>query len=160
MIEHNTYIPHGADYQSPTILVIHAMGEKIKSDNGGQPSHAVAFLNENGLSAHRLISPDGIVYKCRSYEEGAYHAKGFNANSIGIEFLVPGEHDYESFIEAIQNDWVTDIQYQAGLEVIKQILHDYPIARIVRHSDISPGRKRDPGDGFPWKRLLTDVGML
>ncbi|MDN5369056.1 MAG: N-acetyl-anhydromuramoyl-L-alanine amidase, partial [Shewanella sp.] len=27
--------------------------------------------------------------------------------------------------------------------------------RIVGHSDIAPGRKTDPGEGFDWQRYLT-----
>jgi AmpD protein len=157
----DSYIPNGGGFQKPDLLVIHAMGEFIKSERIGYPSqHAVPFLNENGYSAHLLISPEGDVYKCHPFDHVAYHAKGYNLNSIGIEFLVPGKHDYSSFLAAIKTDWVSEEQYQSGLAEIKAILHDYPITRIVKHSDISPGRKYDPGEGFPWERLLNDLGML
>ncbi|MBT6327119.1 MAG: 1,6-anhydro-N-acetylmuramyl-L-alanine amidase AmpD, partial [Candidatus Thioglobus sp.] len=29
----------------------------------------------------------------------------------------------------------------------------YPIKDIVGHSDVSPGRKTDPGDKFEWSKI-------
>jgi len=59
----------------------------------------------------------------------------------------------------MKTDYVTEIQYQTGLNQIKEWLELWPIKTIKRHSDVSPKRKVDPGDGFPWERLLDDLGM-
>jgi N-acetylmuramoyl-L-alanine amidase len=31
--------------------------------------------------------------------------------------------------------------------------HAVPPARVLAHSDVAPGRKRDPGEKFDWERL-------
>lgn len=38
------------------------------------------------------------------------------------------------------------------------IRRDIPKHRILGHSDVAPGRKKDPGEKFPW-RLLADSGV-
>jgi len=153
-----THIPHGGKYNSPKDIFVHAMGEYINGE------HAVSFLangvSPNRRSAHSLIAPDGTNYRLRNDNEGAWHAGGFNTDSLGIEFLVPGMfNDYASFLDAIKNDYVTSESYKAGREQIEEWIELYPIRTIKRHSDVSPGRKQDPGEGFPWQRLLNDVGM-
>ena len=118
----------------------------------------VRFDNE-GLSAHGLIAPNGDTYVCRDDDQGAYHARGYNRDSLGVEFLVQGHHDYGSFIEAIKSPWVSEEQLEAGIAAVKGWVDAYhiPRDRVVRHSDISPGRKVDPGAGFPWEDFLNEV---
>lgn len=142
----------GSLHNHPSHIVIHAMGEFIKCD--GTYLHAVDFLREAGLSAHALICPDGSVIQCRPIDKGAYHAKGHNTTSIGIEFLVPGPHDYGSFIEAIDKPYITDAQFLAGIALCKKWGEDL---NIVRHSDIDPQRKKDPGAGFPWDDFIDEI---
>ena len=139
----------GNRHNDPKLIVVHSMGEFIKDP---EPTHAVQFLKSYGLSAHALVASDGDIYICRDPSQGAYHARNFNTNSLGIEFLVAGEHDYASFIETINNldGWVTKKQWASGIEVVRGWMQDYNITEIVRHSDISPGRKVDPGEGFNW----------
>jgi N-acetylmuramoyl-L-alanine amidase len=143
--------------QLPETIIIHAMGEYIGN------SHAVAFLancKPDPLSAHSLVDANGNNYRCRLDTEGAYHAAGYNIDSLGIEFLVPGVfRDYGSFIDAMKTDYVAEAAYQEGLRQIKEWIQLWPIKKIKRHSDVSPERKADPGDGFPWVRLLHDIGM-
>ncbi len=155
---HITHLKHGGTaLNRPDTIVFHAMGEFII--DGEHRDHAVKFLDRYGLSAHALAAPDGSVYRCRDDLEQAWHARGFNRNTLGIEALVKGEHDYASFIEAIKRPYIEDAQYQAILEQSHEWIDMHPIRRLVRHSDLSPGRKVDPGDGFPWRELLADLGM-
>jgi len=150
------HIPHPSKpyTNNPTRIVVHAMGEHIQDD--GVPDmyrHAASFLNEYKLSAHMLIAPNGDVYRCRFDDECASHARGFNTDSLGVEFLVQGNHNYTTFIEAIKTPYITPNQFESGLMVVKDWMQLHAIKRIDRHSDLSPGRKVDPGEGFPWEEF-------
>lgn len=151
------YTNIGAPSQTPKTVIIHAMGEYIAGD--GWDNHAVQYLKRIGLSAHSLIAPDGINYRCRKDEQGAYHAKGHNTDSLGMEILVKGNHDYTSFLSAIQTDYITEKQYNESVSQAKEWLEIWDIENFVRHSDISPERKVDPGDGFPWSDFLNSVNF-
>ena len=151
-------LPRGAKHQEPNRVVVHAMGEYIKYK--GKVFHAADFLREIGLSAHILSCPSGDIIRCREDTQGAYHAAGFNKDSLSIEFLVPGEHDYKSFSEMIKEPYLTSFQYEAGMQFVRD---EWFIKRGVRlmdrHSDVSPERKIDPGEGFPWEQFKREVGI-
>lgn len=150
------HLPHGNSVTNrPTLIVIHAMGEYIKD---GRSLYAPEFLNLYGLSAHALVAPNGDIIRCRSDDETAWHARGHNTNSLGIEFLCGGRHDYASFVEAIKHPYLTQQQYSSGVEQVRSWMELYGIKRVARHSDLSPGRKVDPGNGFPWQDFLHDIG--
>lgn len=147
----------GANKQQPNRIVVHAMGEFIK--DGSKNYFAPEWLAHLGYSAHVLIKPDGQMLRCRYDHQGAYHARGFNKDSLGVEFLVAGYHDYGTFLDAIKKDWVTEWQMQAGIELLNEwvTLYDIPKKRVHRHSDVSPGRKVDPGSGFPWLEFMGAI---
>lgn len=108
-----------------------------------------------GVSAHYLISEEGVVTQLVSEQQRAWHAgasywrgiKDVNSASIGIELDHPG-HDggYRPF---------SDAQFEALVPLVARIVKDHDIARanVVGHSDVAPMRKIDPGELFPWDRL-------
>jgi len=154
---HHTHLAHGGGkINHPNKIVVHCMAEFI---NDPKPIHAPDFLNEYKLSAHVLVAPDGDIYRCRDDDERAWHARGFNTDSLGIEFLVEGEHNYATFIEAIKTPYINTAQWESGVDVVKEWVQNYAISQvnIHRHSDISPGRKVDPGLGFHWQDFLDRV---
>ena len=118
------YSSKGGGVQTPNRLIIHAMGEHI---NG---THASEFLEKIGLSAHFLICPNGDIIKTRKTTTVAYHAKGNNLNTVGIEVLVEGDWDYGSFIDRIKEDYVTDDQMDALVELSNGIIEHYDIKCI------------------------------
>ncbi len=144
------YSEFGGGPQNPTRLIIHSMGEVIDTEERDYP--ADEWLNHLKLSAHFLIKPDGEVIKMRHTKTKAWHAKGHNTDTVGIEFLVPGLHTYVTFLEAINTPWVSSEQFEAGVELSKGIIDYFHISvnNVLRHSDIDPGRKKDPGHGFDW----------
>jgi N-acetyl-anhydromuramyl-L-alanine amidase AmpD len=150
------HLEHGARSCIPTRIVIHSMGHYILHE--GTFKAAASFLDDVGLSAHALIAFGGEVIRCRNDDEGAWHAKGHNTGTLGLEFLVPGKHDYTSFIKTIdQPGWVSQFAFSSAVDLVRGWCKSHDIEEIVRHSDIDPGRKRDPGRGFPWTQFLEAV---
>ena len=108
------------------------------------------------VSAHLLIRRCGELLQFVSLHERAWHAgascfsgrDNCNDFSIGIE------------LEGTDDEPYTDDQYETLVGVTGTLQAHYPgIApdRIVGHSDISPGRKTDPGAAFDWERLQQQL---
>lgn len=108
------------------------------------------------VSAHFLIRRDGEVIQFVSCELRAWHAgtsefvgkNRCNDFSIGIE------------LEGCDEDPFTDLQYSKLSSLVKTLQCRYPSItskRIVGHSDVSPGRKTDPGPHFDWLRLKNGL---
>lgn len=70
-----------------------------------------------------------------------------NDFSVGIELEGCDELPFE------------EVQYRRLLDVVRLMCAHYPIEAVVGHSDISPGRKTDPGPCFDWRRLAV-IGDL
>ncbi|WP_299296794.1 N-acetylmuramoyl-L-alanine amidase [uncultured Erythrobacter sp.] len=115
---------------------------------------------EAQVSAHYLISEDGIVTRLVPEEQRAWHAgasfwrgiKDVNSASIGIELDHPGHAGgYRDFAKP---------QIDALVPLLARIVKNYdiPRANVVAHSDVAPARKIDPGELFPWGRL-ADYGL-
>lgn len=155
--KHSTY---GSAHNTPKLIIVHAMGQNIATGEGVETLYAPDFLASQGISAHAMVDPDGTIIRCREDNEGAYHARGFNVDSLGIEVLVQGNHNYATFLKAIETKWITPEQYMATLEQCANWMKKYDIRRILRHSDVSPGRKVDPGAGFPWGAFIYDLKEL
>jgi AmpD protein len=116
-------------------------------DPGAHPSfRAIAALR---VSAHFLIRRDGALVQFvpgtdRAWHAGASRWKGrerCNDFSIGVE------------LEGTDTRPYTLRQYARLARLIRMLRVHYPIAHIVGHSDIAPGRKTDPGPSFDWRRL-------
>lgn len=153
-------LDHGTEVNNPKIIVVHAMGEYI--DDGHTVKSARDFLDSYKLSAHILCEPNGDLIQCRADYQVAWHARGHNTNSLGIEVLVSGTHNYVTFLRAIKKkNWATDEQMISAAEQVREWMYLYHINidKVVRHSDLSPDRKVDPGTGFNWikfKKMLED----
>ena len=101
------------------------------------------------VSAHFLIRRDGHIIQFVSCGKRAWHAgmsfwngrQRCNDFSLGVELEGCDEIPFE------------DAQYIRLTELIESLRKNYPIDAIVGHSDISPGRKTDPGPFFNWSRI-------
>lgn len=114
------------------------------------------------VSCHYLVEEDGTVLQLVPEARRAWHAgrslwdgrHDLNSASVGIE-IVNGGHDFGL------PDF-PDAQVAAVAALCRDILDRCGIApaRVLAHSDIAPGRKRDPGERFPWPRLAqAGVGL-
>jgi len=100
------------------------------------------------VSAHVLIRRDGAAIQFVSCAKRAWHAgasvwcgrERCNDFSVGIE------------LEGTDEGPFTPAQYEQLARLTRALQARYPIAHIVGHSDIAPGRKTDPGPQFDWPR--------
>jgi len=109
------------------------------------------------VSAHYIVLEDGRVVQTVPEAKRAWHAGlGFwagetdiNSLSIGIEIINRG-HDwgYPDYPRR---------QIAAVTALCRGILlrHEMPAHRVLGHSDVSPARKKDPGEKFPWHSLAN-----
>lgn len=112
-----------------------------------------ATIADLRVSAHFLIRRDGALVQFVPCAQRAWHAgvscwngrERCNDFSLGIELEGTGDEPYE------------DAQYTTLAALSDALRARYPIADIVGHSDIAPGRKTDPGPHFDWARLRRDL---
>ena len=138
-------------------VVIHSTAGSAPSDgnwlyNGGSPL--------NPVSCHYYIDKAGKISQFVKDGDTAWHAgksewtidgirrSGLNSWSVGIE-LSNRNNLADSY---------PDEQYHATVALTRYLVATYEIPRsqLVRHLDISPGRKTDPA-GFPWEQFVNAV---
>lgn len=110
---------------------------------------------ESGVSCHYFVREDGTVLQLLPERLRAWHAgkscwygeTDLNSRSIGIEIANPGhENGYPAFSDS-QIEAVIALCLDCGERC------RIPPERFLAHSDVAPGRKADPGEKFPWRRL-------
>ena len=103
------------------------------------------------VSCHWLVDRDGAVTGLVAEDRRAWHAgrsrwgevRDVNSRSVGIELVGDGADGFpEAQMAALE-----------GLLGEVAARHAIPPERVLGHSDVAPGRKRDPGPRFDWPRL-------
>jgi AmpD protein len=101
------------------------------------------------VSAHFLIRRDGTLIQFVPVGKRAWHA--------GVSMWRGRErcNDYSVGIELEGTDTLpyAAAQYRMLARLLKALARRHPIAAVVGHSDVAPGRKTDPGPAFEWARL-------
>lgn len=115
-------------------------------------------IHQMQVSSHVLIKRSGEIVQFVPFHQRAWHAGQSNYQgrercndfSIGIE------------LEGTDMDSFEDIQYQQLTQLVDTLRSTYPTIaeNITGHSDISPGRKKDPGTGFDWHKLKNNLDTL
>ena len=107
------------------------------------------------VSAHYFIKKNGYVLNLVPPLYEAWHAgksswknlKSLNRYSIGIEIQNSGHNNkYENFSQK---------QIFSTKKLLGYLIKKYNVdlKNVLGHSDVSPDRKKDPGEKFPWKKL-------
>lgn len=109
------------------------------------------------VSAHYVVSPEGLVWQLVDDERRAWHAgecelRGekcdMNGRSIGIELVNAGDGKTP----------FTDAQYAITRQLVAhlQARHSVPWENVLGHKDVAvpKGRKGDPADNFRWIEIL------
>ena len=161
----------GRSSNTPDKIVLHAIAEIVRIDRGASNWYkgkgkdipvgdypAWDWLEILGLSAHVFTTPSGVNVVTRKDTQQAFHAGKDNKNSLGIEFLVSGVHDYTSFLETMKTDYLTERQYFAGLAQVKYWMDKWSIEKkdVYMHSELD-SRKHDPDVGFINSGFLDEI---
>ena len=112
-------------------------------------------IEKSKVSSHYFIKKNGEIINLVPDLYVAWHAGAsswknyfsINKYSIGIEISNPGhDNNYKKY---------TIKQINSILKLSKFLKKKYKIKSkfILGHSDISPDRKKDPGEKFPWEHL-------
>ena len=107
------------------------------------------------VSAHFWVRRAGQIVQFVGTDQRAWHAgvscwRGraqCNDFSIGIE------------LEGLEGETFEPAQYQALNRLVQALSRRHPLRDIAGHEHVAPGRKRDPGLGFDWRRLAALPGF-
>ena len=131
-------------------IIIHYTGMKRELDaidrlrDGSSKVSSHYFIKNNGITL-RLV-PD-LYIAWHAGESNWKNLELLNKHSIGIELHNPGHsHGYKNFSHK---------QILSLKKLLRFLINKYKINyhNVLGHSDISPSRKKDPGEKFPWKQL-------
>jgi N-acetylmuramoyl-L-alanine amidase len=134
----------------PDTIILHYTGMQT-----GEGAEAWLCAPESEVSSHYLVHEDGRIVQMVRESDRAWHAgrsfwrgvTDINSHSVGIEIVNPGhEFGYRDF---------PGKQIGAVINLCRGIIarHAIPSHLVLGHSDVAPGRKVDPGDKFPWRKL-------
>ncbi len=144
--------------QVDTILLHYTAIDSVESSL----RHLANARIKSRVSAHYVVGTDGAIYRLVDEKYRAWHAgeaywrgvRNVNSSSIGIEIVNAGidkKGNRPPYPEA---------QIAAVIALCKDIQSRHKIKWVLGHSDVAPGRKQDPGEHFPWKRLAAEgVGV-
>lgn len=143
-------------------LVIHA--------TAGEWDSAFGWLRNpaSKVSAHYLIGRDGRIAQLVAEDRTAWHAGVSQWRGLEIwgspqpGVRVPSLNPVSVGIELVNKNDGRDPYSPAQLDALVRLSraivarHGITQANLVRHRDISPGRKTDPA-GFPWATFVESV---
>ena len=143
--------------KSIKFIIFHYTGMKKESSAINRLTNIQSMV-----SSHYVIKKSGEILTLVPDAYVSWHAgnsswkeyKNLNENSIGIEITNPGHNfNYREYSKK---------QIISLMKLSKFLIKKYNINQknILGHSDISPDRKKDPGERFPWKYLAkTKIGV-
>jgi N-acetylmuramoyl-L-alanine amidase len=126
------------------------------------------------VSAHYVVGEDGRVTQMVAEARRAWHAgvsfwqgeTDINSVSIGIEIAHAGHPGDPAALPDADGGAVPPhpgylpfpaVQIERVVGLVADIVarHRLDPGRVLAHSDVAPGRKADPGEGFPWQHFFN-----
>ncbi len=162
--------------RKPTFVVIHITDGAPSVQNSAERFAS----SKAGVSPHFLIGQGGEIYQFVQLEDIAWHAKGWNSNSIGIEHVArsPGElKQWASLSERTRRSLVpegvaidgatdpgftpTEVQLAASAKLVAWLCHTFDLVvdrRAIRpHCENPQTTHLDCGRDWPWDSYLAAV---
>jgi AmpD protein len=101
------------------------------------------------VSSHFVVRRDGEVLQFVATDRRAWHAgvsswrgrADCNSWSVGIE------------LEGLEGEPFEPAQVASLARLLRALRRRHPLAEVVGHEHVAPGRKCDPGPGFVWPAL-------
>lgn len=153
------------DGQSIELLVVHNISLPPHEFGGDWVEDF--FLNRLDASAHPFFATiAGVRVSSHFYirRDGTliqFVACGMRAWHAGVSRWRGRDrcNDFSIGIELEGSDFIPfrDAQYDTLARVTRALRARYPIAEVVGHCDIAPGRKSDPGAFFDWPRFRSAI---
>ena len=164
-VDSSSYVATGKNERIQFIVVHYTATDNLGS---------IKELTSSRVSSHFLVldEDDNKIYSLVPLEQRAWHAgassfrgrTNINDTSVGIEIVGDGiAKEYRNNPYPLYDHYVEfkPIQIEKTAQIIKYVAEKYniPAKNIVAHSDIAPGRKKDPGAKFPWKELYDKYNI-
>ncbi len=120
------------------LIVVHCSAtreDKNYSPKQLEREHKARGFNSAGYNYY--ITKDGVIHPMRPLDVIPAHAKGYNANSIGV--------CYEGGIDKNGKaaDTRTEQQKESLIELLMALVTEFPDAKICGHRDLSPDLNGD-----------------
>ncbi|WP_206155540.1 N-acetylmuramoyl-L-alanine amidase [Caldanaerobacter subterraneus] len=97
-----------------------------------------------GIGYHFYVKKDGTIYKGRPLDTIGAHVMGYNNVSVGV--CAEG---------AYMTETMPDVQKQAIIGLLKELVKIYPNVKIVGHRDLN--RTDCPGKNYPFNEIVQAV---
>ena len=132
-------------------IVIHNTGEAGASAKFMWDYYENLSKNKSAAeSVHFLVDTDGTILQCIPCDEIAFHAKGRNSDSIGIQYCYTNS-------EGKMNDKT----YEAMADLVARLIKEYDltISDVVLHYDVTGrlGPEYYAENSESWQNFLKDV---
>lgn len=130
----------------------------VLHDTAGNSPGCITWLTEDpplgsaNSSCHLVVDKAGTIFRLVPDELMAWHCRGYNSGSIGIELERAKDDETSPYPE-------TQITAAAALVAAVSFKHKIPLNRIDPHSELDPERRRDPRN-FPFYDFMFKVAEI